>query len=32
MPTALTEGIRVTVEAQYLEDRSSPDENTFAFA
>ena len=31
MPTAVTEGVRVTVEAVYLEDRSSPDESTFAF-
>ncbi len=32
MPTAVTEGIRVTVEATYLDDRSVPDENSFAFA
>jgi ApaG protein len=32
MPTAVTEGIRVTVESVYLEDRSSPDEDTYAFA
>ena len=32
MPTAVTEGIRVTVEATYLPDRSSPDEGSFAFA
>ena len=32
MPTAVTEGIRVTVEAVYLEDRSSPDDDTYAFA
>ena len=32
MPTAVTEGIRVTVEATYLPDRSSPDESTYAFA
>lgn len=32
MATAVTEGIRVTVEARYLEDRSAPDESTFAFA
>lgn len=32
MPTAVTEGIRVTVEAMFLPDRSSPDENSFAFA
>jgi ApaG protein len=32
MPTAVTEGIRVTVEATYLSDRSSPEDNSFAFA
>ena len=32
MPTAVTEGIRVTVEAVYLEDRSSPDDDSYAFA
>ena len=32
MPTAVTEGIRVTVESVYLEDRSVPDEDTYAFA
>ena len=32
MPTAVTEGIRITVESMYLEDRSSPDEDTYAFA
>ena len=32
MPTTVTEGVRVTVEAVYLEDRSSPDEGSFAFA
>ena len=32
MPTAVTEGIRVTVEATYLPDRSSPDESSYAFA
>src|SRR5437867_11281808 len=32
MPTAVTEGIRVTVEAVYLEDRSSPDDDAYAFA
>jgi ApaG protein len=32
MPTAVTEGIRITVEAVYLEDRSSPDDDTYAFA
>src|SRR5262245_4420667 len=32
MPTAVTEGIRVTVEAVYLEDRSSPEDDSYAFA
>src|SRR5262249_24830937 len=32
MPTAVTEGIRVTVEATYLPERSSPEESSFAFA
>src|SRR6185295_17338394 len=32
MPTAVTEGIRVTVEAVYLDDRSSPDDDSYAFA
>src|SRR5262250_2363539 len=32
MPTTVTEGIRVTVQAMYLDDRSAPDENSFAFA
>jgi ApaG protein len=32
MPTAVTQGVRVTVESAYLEDRSSPEENTYAFA
>jgi len=32
MPTAVTEGIRVTVEATYLPERSSPEEGSFAFA
>ena len=32
MPTAVTEGIRITVEAVYLEDRSSPDDDSYAFA
>ena len=32
MPTDVTEGIRVTVEATYLPDRSSPDEGSYAFA
>lgn len=32
MPTAVTEGVRVTVESTYLEEHSAPDENRFAFA
>lgn len=32
MPTAVTEGIRVTVEARFLEDHSQPEDNRFAFA
>jgi ApaG protein len=32
MPTAITEHIRVTVQATYLDDRSAPDDNSFAFA
>jgi len=32
MPTTLTDGIRVTVEATYLPDRSAPDEGSYAFA
>lgn len=32
MPTAETDGVRVTVEAVYLPDRSSPEEDTYAFA
>jgi ApaG protein len=32
MPTAVTDGIRVTVESFYLADRSDPDEQAFAFA
>ena len=32
MPSQLTERIRVTVQSTYLEDRSSPDEHSFAFA
>src|SRR5689334_2928365 len=32
MPTALTEGIRVTVESAYLPERSSPEESSYAFA
>ena len=32
MPTAVTDGVRVTVESVYLADRSSPDEESYAFA
>jgi ApaG protein len=32
MPTTVTEGIRVTVQAMYLEERSAPEDNSFAFA
>ena len=32
MPTAVTERIRVTVQAMYLDERSAPDDNSFAFA
>jgi ApaG protein len=32
MPTAVTEGVRVSVEAVYLPDRSAPDEDRYAFA
>ena len=32
MPTAITEGVRVTVESMYLADRSTPDEGSYAFA
>ena len=32
MPTTVTEGVRVTVESVFLEDRSAPDENSYAFA
>lgn len=32
MPSAVTEGIRVSVEARYLEDHSKPDEKRFTFA
>jgi ApaG protein len=31
MPTAVTEGVRVTVESVYLEDRSSPEDDVYAF-
>jgi len=32
MPTAVTDGVRVTVEAVYLPDRSCPEEHSYAFA
>jgi len=32
MPTAVTEGVRVTVEASYLADQSEPDDGRYAFA
>ena len=32
MPTALTEGIRVSVESTYLAERSAPEEGSYAFA
>ena len=32
MPSATTEGIRVTVESHYLEEHSEPEQNRFAFA
>ena len=32
MPTAVTEGVRVTVESAYLADRSAPEEGSYAFA
>ena len=32
MPTTVTQGIRITVEAMYLADRSQPEDNSFAFA
>jgi len=32
MPTAVTEGVRVTVESFYLPDRSDPDASSWAFA
>ena len=32
MPTAVTERIRVTVEARYLEEHSMPEEERYAFA
>jgi ApaG protein len=32
MPSEITEGIRVSVESMYLDDRSAPEEDSFAFA
>jgi len=32
MPTAITDGIRVTVESEYLAERSSPASGRYAFA
>ena len=32
MPTAVTEGIRVTVEATYLPEHSAPEDDRYAFA
>lgn len=32
MPTAVTSGIRVTVESTYLADRSTPEDGSYAFA
>ena len=32
MPSAVTEGIRVSVQSTYLEERSAPEEGSFAFA
>lgn len=32
MPSAVTEGIRVTVEVRYLEEHSKPHEKRFTFA
>ncbi|MFN8545352.1 MAG: Co2+/Mg2+ efflux protein ApaG [Candidatus Binatia bacterium] len=32
MPTAVTDGVRVTVESRFLPDRSSPEDDTYAFA
>jgi ApaG protein len=32
MPTVVTDGIRVTVEASYLEERSDPTDDAYAFA
>jgi ApaG protein len=32
MPSAVTHGVRVTVESTYLAERSDPSENTYAFS
>ena len=32
MPMAVTEGIRITVEATYVADRSAPEDASYAFA
>ena len=32
MPSTVTEGIRVSVQSTYLEDRSAPEGGSFAFA
>ena len=32
MASAVTEGIRVTVESRYLEERSEPEDGSYAFA
>jgi ApaG protein len=32
MPTEVTEGVRVTVEATYLDEHSDPDDNNYAFS
>jgi ApaG protein len=32
MATTVTDGIRISVQATYLEDRSAPEEGSFAFA
>ncbi|MCW5891605.1 MAG: Co2+/Mg2+ efflux protein ApaG [bacterium] len=32
MPSAVTHGVRVTVESTYLPERSDPGENTYAFS
>ena len=32
MPTSVTQGVRVTVQSQYLEDRSAPAASQFVYA